>query len=268
LEVGLDELFSFGQTRIDRSDPFSMTILALRMSRHSNGVSKLHGDVSRSLWKDVWNGVPAPEVPITHVTNGIHTKTWMAPELAALYQKYLGDWEEHITEPEFWRGVIDIPDAQLWETHQQLKHRLGDLARPPSTTRRLAGIGPQREPNSRSGCLDDRFRAAIRDLQTRRAFVQRQGAIEAFAQRHHAPGAIHFRRQSSSARRRRTRAHPGSLQIQPRSRLRKSRRVSGRLRQLHRASLGAGCRSLVEHSAPTDGSERYQRNEMLPEWRN
>ncbi|HJX97387.1 MAG TPA: alpha-glucan family phosphorylase [Chthoniobacterales bacterium] len=129
LEVGLDELFSFGQTRIDRSDPFSMTILALRMSRHSNGVSKLHGDVSRSLWKDVWNGVPAPEVPITHVTNGIHTKTWMAPELAALYQKYLGDWEEHITEPEFWRGVIDIPDAQLWETHQQLKHRLVDFVR-------------------------------------------------------------------------------------------------------------------------------------------
>ena len=129
IEIPLDELFSFGQTRVDRSDPFSMTILALRMSRHSNGVSKLHGDVSRSLWKDVWNGVPAPEVPITHVTNGIHTKTWMAPELAALYQKYLGDWEEHITEPEFWRGVIDIPDAQLWETHQQLKHRLVDFVR-------------------------------------------------------------------------------------------------------------------------------------------
>jgi glycogen phosphorylase len=129
IEIPFEELFSFGQTRVDRSDPFSMTILALRMSRHSNGVSKLHGDVSRSLWKDVWNGVPAPEVPITHVTNGIHTKTWMAPELAVLYQKYLGDWEEHITEPEFWRGVIDIPDAQLWETHQQLKHRLVDFVR-------------------------------------------------------------------------------------------------------------------------------------------
>src|SRR5215510_5059929 len=70
LSIPFEELFSFGQTRVDRSDPFSMTILALRMSRHSNGVSKLHGDVSRSLWKDVWNGVPAPEVPITHITNG------------------------------------------------------------------------------------------------------------------------------------------------------------------------------------------------------
>src|SRR5438046_362345 len=129
IEIPFDELFSFGQTRVDRSDPFSMTILALRMSRHSNGVSKLHGDVSRALWRDVWNGVPVHEVPITHITNGIHTKTWMAPEFSALYRKFLGDWEEHVTEPEFWHGVIDIPDAQLWETHQQLKHRLVDFVR-------------------------------------------------------------------------------------------------------------------------------------------
>ena len=129
LGIPFDELFSFGQTRVDRSDPFSMTILALRMSRHSNGVSKLHGEVSRSLWKDVWNGVPVHEVPITSVTNGIHTKTWTAPEFSALYRKYLGEWEERITEPDFWRRVIDIPDSELWETHQQLKHRLVEFVR-------------------------------------------------------------------------------------------------------------------------------------------
>src|SRR6202011_873538 len=117
------------QTRVDRSDPFSMTILALRMSRHSNGVSKLHGEVSRSLWKDVWSGVPAHEVPITSVTNGIHTKTWMAPEFSALYQKHFGDWEEHITDEDFWRRVMDIPDAQLWDTHQKLKMRLVEFVR-------------------------------------------------------------------------------------------------------------------------------------------
>jgi starch phosphorylase len=129
LGIPFDELLSFGQTRTDRSEPFSMTILALRLSRHSNGVSKLHGDVSRSLWRDVWNGVPVHEVPITSITNGIHTKTWMAPEFSALYMKYLGEWEEQITEPDFWRRVIDIPDAQLWETHQQLKRRLVDFVR-------------------------------------------------------------------------------------------------------------------------------------------
>jgi starch phosphorylase len=130
-ELGLpfDELFSFGQTRLDPDDPFSMTILALRLSRHANGVSKLHGEVSRSLWKDVWNGVPTHEVPITSITNGIHTKTWMAPEFSALYRKYLGDWEEHLTEPDFWRRVIDIPDTQLWEMHQKLKLRLVEFVR-------------------------------------------------------------------------------------------------------------------------------------------
>src|SRR5216117_4297314 len=74
-----------------------------------------------------WTGTPAQEVPITSITNGVHTKTWMAPEFAALYGRHLGDWEEHLTEPEFWRGVIDIHDAQLWETHQQLKRRLIDF---------------------------------------------------------------------------------------------------------------------------------------------
>ncbi|MEP7014474.1 MAG: alpha-glucan family phosphorylase, partial [Verrucomicrobiota bacterium] len=121
--------FRFGQSSVDPADSFSMTILALRMSRQCNGVSRLHGEVSRALWKDVWAGVPAHEVPITSITNGIHTKTWMAPEFSDLYRKHLGNWEEHLTEPDFWRGVIDIPDAQLWETHQKLKFRLVEFVR-------------------------------------------------------------------------------------------------------------------------------------------
>jgi glycogen phosphorylase len=129
LGIPFDELFSFGQTRVNPSDPFSMTILALRLSRHANGVSQLHGSVSRELWKDVWANVPVQEVPITSITNGVHTKTWMAPEFSALYTKYLGAWEEHLTEPDFWRGVIDIPDAQLWDTHQKLKLRLVEFVR-------------------------------------------------------------------------------------------------------------------------------------------
>src|SRR5213596_2752046 len=129
LNIPFEELFSFGHTRLNPEDPFSMTILALRLSRHANGVSKLHGEVTRSLWKDVWAGVPVQEVPITSITNGVHTKTWMAPEFSALYLKHLGAWEEHLAEPEFWRGVIDIPDTQLWETHQKLKLRLIEFVR-------------------------------------------------------------------------------------------------------------------------------------------
>ncbi len=130
-KVGIDfaTFVSFGQTRNDPTEPFSMTIFALRTSRHANGVSALHGRVSQGLWKDVWQGVPQTEVPITSVTNGVHTKTWMAPEFAALYDKYLPDWEEHLTEPDFWRGVFDIPDEELWTTHQKLKNRLVEFVR-------------------------------------------------------------------------------------------------------------------------------------------
>ena len=136
LQIPFEELFRFGQASVDPADAFSMTILALRFSRHVNGVSKLHGDVSRLLWKDVWAGVPVHEVPITSITNGVHTKTWMAPEFSALYTKHLVGWEDHLTDEDFWRRVMDIPDAQLWETHQKLKQRLVEFVRERVRTRR------------------------------------------------------------------------------------------------------------------------------------
>ena len=129
--VGIDwaTFASFGQFRHNALEPFSMTILALRTSRHANGVSELHGRVSQGLWKDVWVGVPQNEVPITSVTNGIHTKTWMAPEFGDLYDKYLPNWEENLTNEDFWRGVLDIPDEEMWATHQLLKTRLIEFVR-------------------------------------------------------------------------------------------------------------------------------------------
>jgi starch phosphorylase len=129
--VGIDfETFaSFGQTRKDPAEPFSMTILALRTSRHANGVSALHGRVSQGLWKDVWSGIPENEVPITSVTNGIHTKTWVAPDFIRLYDRYLPGWEEHLTDRDFWRKVQDIPDEELWDLHQRQKRRTLEFIR-------------------------------------------------------------------------------------------------------------------------------------------
>jgi starch phosphorylase len=128
--LGFDEFFALGQTIVNSAQLFSMTILALRTSRHANGVSKLHGEVSKSLWQDVWAGVPLAEVPITSITNGIHTKTWTAPEFHRIYEKYLGaDWADHLTDGEYWRRVIDIPDEVLWQTHRLLKQRLIDFVR-------------------------------------------------------------------------------------------------------------------------------------------
>src|SRR6266436_1824031 len=128
--ISFDDFFRLGEPMVNATNTFSMTILALRVSRHANGVSKLHGNVSQGLWKDVWAGVPLQEVPITSITNGIHTKTWTAPEFHRIYSKFLGsDWEEHLTDSEYWRRVIDIPDDVLWETHQLLKSRLIDFIR-------------------------------------------------------------------------------------------------------------------------------------------
>src|SRR5260221_3622664 len=130
LGISFDELFGLGQPAVNPDDSFSMTILALRTSRHANGVSKLHGEVSKGLWKDVWSGVPVSEVPITSITNGIHTKTWTAPEFHRTYEKFLGpDWEEHLTDGEYCRRVIDIPDEVPWQTHQLLKTRLIEFIR-------------------------------------------------------------------------------------------------------------------------------------------
>ena len=135
MNTTFEKLANLGQTgrlmddRFDPNEPFSMTILALRTSRHANGVSALHGKVSQGLWKNVWTGVPQDEVPITSITNGVHTRTWLAPEFAALYDRYLPGWEEHLTEPDFWRLVIDIPDEELWNTHVGLKRRLVEFAR-------------------------------------------------------------------------------------------------------------------------------------------
>ncbi|MEO6847078.1 MAG: alpha-glucan family phosphorylase [Chthoniobacterales bacterium] len=128
--ITLDKLMSYGQTTVNPDPTFSMTILALRTSRFANGVSELHGKVSQGLWQNVWKDVPIDEVPITSITNGIHTKTWTAGEFHELYEKYLGkDWEDQLTNQEFWRGVIEIPDEVLWNLHQTLKHRTIEFVR-------------------------------------------------------------------------------------------------------------------------------------------
>ncbi|HEY9855045.1 MAG TPA: alpha-glucan family phosphorylase, partial [Stenomitos sp.] len=100
---------------------FSMTVLALRMARRANGVSKLHGEVSRSIWKELWPGVPVNEVPISHITNGIHTDTWLAPEMAELLDAYAGNWRDHLTALESWDDVGKIPDEKYWEARRKLK---------------------------------------------------------------------------------------------------------------------------------------------------
>ncbi|GAB4179406.1 MAG: glycosyltransferase family 1 protein [Calditrichia bacterium] len=104
---------------------FSLTILAFNLSRFANGVSKLHGRVSRELWKNFWPDLPVEEVPIGHVTNGIHTLSWAGREMAELFDKYLGqNWKEKLTYHDFWDAVNDIPNEKLWQVKRALKVKM------------------------------------------------------------------------------------------------------------------------------------------------
>ena len=142
--LGLDreEFLRLGMKPCQILEPgFNMGILALKVAGKKNGVSKLHGAVSRELFGDVWPEIAANESPITYVTNGIHTCSWLAPKLKELYNKYLMPyWQDHIQEDKTWTKINDIPDEELWKIHQERKIRLLDLVKE-STTNRLKRSG-------------------------------------------------------------------------------------------------------------------------------
>ena len=117
--------------RIGRENPedhgqlFCMTVLALHHAHYANGVSKLHGEVSRNMWKNLWPEKVATEVPIDSITNGIHLKSWIAREMKELFDKYIGaDWKECSDQEMAWEKTNNIPDEELWGVHQTLKKKL------------------------------------------------------------------------------------------------------------------------------------------------
>ena len=131
LGISQERLMSLG--RVDPGDPsesFCMTVLGLKASRRANAVSSLHGEVSRHMWLGIWGDRPEEEVPIGHITNGIHVPSWLAPQMHQLYDRYLpGDWARQSGLPEVWKGIENVSDSELWETHVALKIRLLDFVR-------------------------------------------------------------------------------------------------------------------------------------------
>ncbi len=115
----------------DEQEPFSMAVLALRLASRANGVSKLHGEVSRKMWQKVWPGVPESEIPIAAITNGVHSPTWVAGrDMAPLFDRYLGPrWREDPSDPTVWEGVEKIPGEELWRSHERRRERLVAFAR-------------------------------------------------------------------------------------------------------------------------------------------
>ncbi len=130
--LGLDRDTFLGLGRRNPHDPnelFCMTVLALRLAAASNGVSKLHGEVSRRMWQSIWPGVPVEEVPIGHVTNGVHFRSWISNEMNQLYDRYLGPQWREAANGVIWRRVETIPAEELWRTHERRRERLVAFAR-------------------------------------------------------------------------------------------------------------------------------------------
>lgn len=125
--TGIDRgtFLRMGQRDESADQPFDMTVFALRMANQRCGVSQLHGEVTRRMWQVLWPQVPEEQVPISHITNGIHVPTWVAPEIKSLYEKYLGlEWMEEQDDARLWERISDIPDGELWAVRLYLKRKM------------------------------------------------------------------------------------------------------------------------------------------------
>ena len=125
LQITREQFIDQARHAVSWGDTFSMPVLALRLSQGRNAVSELHGNVTRQMWQFIWPGKRTSDVPITHITNGIHVDTWLARRLGHLYDRYLGaGWRENMDDPEIWDQVLNIPDEQLWTVRRHLKRKL------------------------------------------------------------------------------------------------------------------------------------------------
>lgn len=126
LKLDMEGLLALGRENVfNKSEFFSMAVLAIRTSDWANGVSKLHGEVSRQMWQGIWPATPLDEVPITSITNGVHARSWLSGDLTYLLDRYLGaPWQNNPADQTVWQAVQDIPDEELWRVHERRRQRL------------------------------------------------------------------------------------------------------------------------------------------------
>jgi starch phosphorylase len=140
LKLDREKFFDIARHQIPSGETFSMGILALRNSKGRNGVSELHGKVARKMWHFLWPDLTEETVPITYVTNGVHTTNWMARRLRNLFDKHLGvNWLDHLDDPALWDKLHDIPDEELWAVRTHLKRKLAFYMRERVRDRWAAG---------------------------------------------------------------------------------------------------------------------------------
>lgn len=140
LETDEASLFGLGRSRPeDPEEPFGLTVLGIRAARTTNAVSRAHGQVSRLMWHHLFPGRSIEDIPIRHVTNGVHLPTWMAPAMRWLLDLYLGEgWHRRAADPSTWEVVDDIPDQELWSVREQIRTDLVEFVRDRAVGDRLA----------------------------------------------------------------------------------------------------------------------------------
>jgi glycogen phosphorylase len=131
LSVNHDRLMAVGRVNAgDHGEPFCMTMLAIHGARYRNGVSSIHGHVARRMWQRAWPGREEAEVPIGHITNGVHVRSWLALSMNRIFDRYLGaDWPARQSDREAWAGLEAADDGELWETHEVLRRYLVEFVR-------------------------------------------------------------------------------------------------------------------------------------------
>ncbi len=129
--IEANDLLGLGrQNPHDHHEPFCMTSLAIRLSAFCNGVSELHSQVSKKMWANIYNGLDVEDVPIRAITNGVHIRSWLSEDMWRLFDRYLGQqWAHDPANDSVWRRVHDIPDSELWRTHERRRERLVSFAR-------------------------------------------------------------------------------------------------------------------------------------------
>ena len=129
--IEFDQLMSLGRWNAkEPGERFSMAILAIQTSSYRNAVSRLHRQVSQSMWSGLWPQLPVWEIPITSITNGVHLRSWLNTDLATLYDEYLQpDWRERYEDPKTWELIDEVPDHELQEVHKRRKRRLINFIR-------------------------------------------------------------------------------------------------------------------------------------------
>ena len=175
LGISFEQLMGLGRVEPQNEhEPFCMTVLALKLSRRANAVSNLHGHVSRRMWAHLWPWRAEEEIPIGHITNGVHIPSWLAYQMMQLYDRnFAPGWMKRLSEPEIWQGIYDVDPGELWETHYALEEPALGVRPPP----RQPAMPPPRRKRRRRGSRPQyprpqhphhRFRPPFRHLQAGR----------------------------------------------------------------------------------------------------